>query len=204
MTAFSTEDHQWMSQALRLWKCRAERSVAEQDAFGVEVRLTMSGEFARNTPEALEIIERHAIEAKVGAEGVDAVFSVTGVVHEVECLVPRATDGREHDGVHCREGFGVGRRTTPVACRAAIDGVDVHQGDQRPGRARIGHHDLVATGVANGDGELRRTRRSRRQPARYVEWGQWRSINFLCDGGIYTHGLSLFVREGRGHARIRM
>jgi hypothetical protein len=67
----------------------------------------------------------------IAAQGVNAVFGMAGVVDEIESLMPRPPLGGEHEAVNGGHDFGERRRPAPVAGRAAIDRLGVHQRHQR-------------------------------------------------------------------------
>src|SRR6266542_7036724 len=91
----------------------------------------MAGELAADAAEALQILERHSVEAVVGAQGVDAILRVAGVVDEVVSFVPGTSWRGEHEAVDGRHDFRKGRRATPMASGAAVDRMHIHERDQR-------------------------------------------------------------------------
>ena len=174
-------------EALRLRETGAERAVADEHALGVEVRLAMTGELAGDAAEALERVEGHAVEAVNRAQGVDAVLGVAGVVHEVERLMPLPPLRGEHLRVDRRHDFREGRRAAPVARRASDDCVDVHERDERAGRAWVGDGYGLASCVLDGDRVFGRGGRRRREAGLEREGLERGGFDFRDNGIISGH-----------------
>jgi len=85
---------------LGLRKAGAERAVAEEDALGIDVGFTVAGEFAFDAAEAFERVKGHAVKSVIGAQGVNAVLGMAGVIDEIIGFVPGAAPGGEHDAMH--------------------------------------------------------------------------------------------------------
>ncbi len=136
---------------------------------------------------SLRSLKRQAVEAEIGAKRVDAVLRVTGVVDEVERLVPLASRRGEHDGVQRRQHLGKGGRSAPMARRAAVDRVHVHQRHERARRARIGNDHVAPRGVTNGDSVFWCSERRRRETTRERHRGERWSFNILCNGRVGAH-----------------
>ena len=135
-------------QALRLGKRRAERPVAQEHPFRVQMRFAVAGQFALETAESLQILERHAVKSIIGTQGINAVLRVAGIVHEIKGQMPGAVLDGKHEAVNGGHDLGKGRRAAPMTSRAAVDGMDIHQRDQGAGGARIAQHHLRAGGVS--------------------------------------------------------
>ena len=86
----------------------------------------MPRQLAFNRPEFFQIIERHPVERVLGAQRVNSVFRVAGIVDEIIALMPRPIFFRKHHAVNCSHDFRQSRRSTPVAGRPADHGMGVH------------------------------------------------------------------------------
>ena len=70
------------------------------------MRFAVAGQFALDAAKAFQILERHAVETIIAAQGVNPVFGVPGVVDEVIRLIPLAALSGKHDAMNRRHDFG--------------------------------------------------------------------------------------------------
>jgi hypothetical protein len=155
------------------------------------MRFAVAGELALDAAEALQVLERHLVETVVGAQGVDAVLGVAGVVDEIVGVVPGAALRVEHDSVdgghHLREGRG----PTPMTGSTAVDCMDIHQRHQGPGRPRIGEDNRLVRRTLHGHGVFRRLRRGAGESRAEREWSQRWSFEGFYDGSVSGHRLRI-------------
>ena len=177
---------------LGLRQSGAERAVAEENAFRVQMRFAVAGELAPDAAKTFQVFEGHAVEAVIGAEGVDSIFGVTGVVDEIKGLVPGAAFDREHDAVNGGHDFGESGRAAPMAGRAAVDGVDIHQRDESAVGAGIAEDDIGAGGVFDRDGILGRPGGGGGEPRFDDQGREGRGIDGFNDRSIGGHNFSVF------------
>src|SRR4051794_39828012 len=111
------------------------------------MRFAVAGQFALDAAKAFEVFEGQLVETIICAQGVDAIFGVAGVVHEIEGLMPWPASGREHDAMNRGHDFSKRSRTTPVTSSAAINSMHVHERDQGASSARIRQAHVVSSGV---------------------------------------------------------
>ena len=97
----------------------------------------VAGQLAFDPAEEFQILERHAVKTVIRPERIDAVLRVAGVVDEIVGLVPGTVLDGKKEPVNRRHDFSEGGGPSPVACGAAVDGVDVHQRDQCAGGPRV-------------------------------------------------------------------
>ena len=158
-------------QSLRLRHGRAERPVAQKNAFGVQVRFPVPRQLAGNGPKSAQVFQSHAVKAEIRPQGVNAVFRMAGVVHKVVGLVPRAILSAKEDAVNRRHNLRKGRRPAPMTGGASVHGVNVHQGDQSASGPRIAEDDVAAVQTFHRNGILGNARRIPRQARRKRKGG---------------------------------
>ncbi len=124
---------------------------------------TVAGQFALDAAKPFQILEGHAVETVIGAQGINPILAVPGVVDEIVGFMPGTVFDREHDAVDGRDDLGKSRRAAPMRSRAAVDGAHVHEGDQSAAGARITQDDLLALRIFHLDGKLRGLRGRRSQ-----------------------------------------
>ena len=143
-------------EALRLRERTAERTVAQKNAFGIQVRFAMAGELAVDAAETFHGLGGHAVKAVERTHGIDAVFAVARVVDEIVSLMPFAAADGEHHAVDRRHNLRERRRTAPVRGRTADDRVQIHERHERTAGARIGERHISASAVFDRDRIFRR------------------------------------------------
>ena len=151
------------------------------------MRFAVARELARDAAETLERVERHAIETVERAQGIDAVLRVAGVVDEVERLVPLPPLRGEHDSVNGGHDFRERRRAAPMAGRAAVDGVDIHERDGCAAGARVGERDVRAGGVTDHRRKFRCGGRRGREFGFKFEWRKSGHFEGFHYRGISSH-----------------
>ena len=139
-------------QALRLWQAGAERTIADEHAFGIEMAFAMAGQLAVNAAETAQRGVILPVKIVIGAQRVHPVLGVAGVIHEIVGLVPLTAFRAEHDGVRGGHDFRKRRRSAPVTGSATGHGVDVHQSHRRARGIRISHRHGLTGGVVDAHG----------------------------------------------------
>ena len=146
------------------------------------------GQLAFNGAEFFQILERHSVKGVLGAQRVNAVFCVAGIVDEIVPLMPRPVFFRKHHPVNRGHDFCQGRRATPMASRPADHGMGVHQGHECPGHYGIRQDNFLPGQVAHFDRIFRALLRSRRQAVGNVEGAQRRRLHGLNGSDFSSHG----------------
>ena len=153
----------------------------------------MTGELAVDAAKRFQIFKCHSVEAVVGAQRVNAVFGVAGVVDEIKRFMPLAAWHGKHDPVDRGHDFRERRRPAPVTGRAAIDRVYVHQGHQRARGARIAQNHFLPRRVFDSNGILRRAARRGREPGFEIQRSQRRRFNLFNDRLIFSHKIPVQI-----------
>jgi len=150
----------------------------------------VSGQLALDAPEFFQVLERHAVKAILGAQGIDAVFGMAGVVHKVVGLVPRPPFDCEHDPVDRRHDFSQGRRPAPMTGRSPNHCMRVHQRDKGPGHHRVGQRDVLPGGVLDLHGIFRALGWRGGQPVGQIQGTQRGNIDGFHGSDFSGHGLA--------------
>ena len=100
----------------------------------------MPRQFALDAPKSLQGIKRHAVETVIGAQSVNAIFAMAGVVDEIVGFVPGTSLDREHHPMNCGNYLSESGRASPMRSRAAIDCAHIHEGDEGATGTRIAQH----------------------------------------------------------------
>ena len=180
-------------QPLRLRQRGTERAVAEQHALRIQMRLAMASELAFDAAKRFQIFKCHSVESVVGAQRVNAVFGVAGVVDETKRFMPLAAWHGKHDPVDRGHDFCERGRPAPVTGRAAIDRVHVHQSHQRARGARIPQNHFLPRRVFDSNGILRRAARRGREPGFEIQRSQRRRFNLFNDGLVFSHKIPVQI-----------
>src|SRR6185369_18005111 len=69
-------------ESLGLRQSGAERTIAQKDPLRVQMRFAMTGKLAADAAKTFQVLKRHAVEPVIGAQGVDSVFGMTGIIDE--------------------------------------------------------------------------------------------------------------------------
>ena len=159
------------------------------------MRFAVAGEFALNTAKTLQILKRQAVETVEGAQGIDAVFRMAGVVDKMKSLVPWASLRGKHNAVDRGHDFGKPGRAAPVAGGAAVDGVKIHQRYERAAGARIGKRDFRAAGISHPHRISGRGFGRGREFGGKFERRQRRRCDWFYDRGVSSHDLLIMLRN---------
>ena len=174
-------------QPLGLRQRGAERPVAQQDAFRIQVRFTVPGQFAPDAAKRFEVGKGQVVEAVVCPQCIDPVLGVARVVDEIESLVPLAACHRKHDPMNRRHDFRERGRPAPVTSRATVDGVHIHQRQQRSGGPRIGQDHFLPGCILDLDGVFRRVSRRRCESRFQIQEEQRRRLDLFDGSLVFSH-----------------
>ena len=129
------------------------------------MRFAVAGQLAGNAAKTFEGIERHSVEAIEGAQGVDSVFGMAGIIDEIEVLVPGPVGFGEQDRMEGGQHFCEGCGSAPVTGCSAVDRMNIHQSHQGARGTRIRHGEFVACKISDRQGIPGSPRRSPGQAA---------------------------------------
>ena len=139
-------------QTLGLTNGGTQRSIGQKNSLGVEMRFTVAGQLGLDASETLQGLGSHSVKTIIGADGINAVLRMPGVVDEVVGLVPGAIRGREEHTMDSGADLSEGRRSTPVAGGTANNCMNIHERDQGPCCPRIGQGDGVSGSILDLSG----------------------------------------------------